>query len=147
MRDIIQHKTVTAQKPRIILITTPPINEYKLEEHYLAKGVSDRSRTAEHTKKYADACKDIGKELDVAVLDIWSIMMAKAGWKEGELLVGSKKVERSKVLDELLVDGKSIAQGGQLSCMLIEGPRPAFSASGIQSLVRVYDGVDLQDVA
>ncbi|KAK3176884.1 hypothetical protein OEA41_008210 [Lepraria neglecta] len=105
LRDIIQHKTVTAQKPRIILITTPPINEYKLEEHYLAKGVSDRSRTAEHTKKYADACKDIGKELDVAVLDIWSIMMAKAGWKEGELLVGSKKVERSKVLDELLVDG------------------------------------------
>lgn len=74
-------------------------------------------------------------------------MMAKAEWKEGEPLVGSKKAERSKVLDELLVDGKPIAQGGQLSCMLIEWPRPAFFTSGIQGLVRIYDGVDLQDVA
>lgn len=107
LRDIVWHKTVTAQKPRLIIITTPPINEYKLEEHYLAAGISDRSRTAANTKKYADACRDIGKELNVTVLDIWSIMMAKAGWKEGEPLVGSKHVERSKILDDLLVDGES----------------------------------------
>ncbi|KAL2047086.1 hypothetical protein N7G274_001105 [Stereocaulon virgatum] len=105
LRDIVRHKTVTAQEPRLIIITTPPINEYKLEEHYLATGFSDRSRTADNTKKYADACRDIGKELSITVLDIWSIMMAKAGWKEGEPLVGSKQVERSKILDDLLVDG------------------------------------------
>lgn len=39
------------------------------------------------------------------VLDLWSIFMRKAGWKEGMSLPGSKKVERSRVLGELLHDG------------------------------------------
>ena len=88
------------------MITPPAVNEYRLEEVWLIKGQTDRTRSAEHTKKYADACRDVGKELNVEVLDIWSIMMAKAGWKDGEPLVGSKKVARNKVLDELLVDGE-----------------------------------------
>ena len=40
------------------------------------------------------------------MLDVWSIFMAKAGWKEGEALIGSKKVERNEVLERLLVDGE-----------------------------------------
>lgn len=54
---------------------------------------------------YADACRDIGKELGVPVLDLWSVFMAEAGWKEGEPLAGSIKNERNKVLEELLHDG------------------------------------------
>ena len=106
LRDIILHSSIKAHKPRIILITTPPVCEYKLAEHNLVQGMKDPNRTAEHTKKYADACRAVGYKLDVTVLDIWAIMMAKTGWKEGDTLIGSKKVERSKVLDELLVDGE-----------------------------------------
>ena len=40
------------------------------------------------------------------VLDVWSTFMAKAGWKEGEQLVGSKKVARNEVLEKLLNDGE-----------------------------------------
>lgn len=40
------------------------------------------------------------------MLDVWSIFMAKAGWKEGEALIGSKKVARNEVLERLLVDGE-----------------------------------------
>lgn len=107
LKAIVQHSKVTAQKPRLILITPPPVNEYRLEECDLLKGLTDPRRTAEHTKKYADATVEVATDLDLAVLEIWSIFMAKAGWKKGEPLVGSKKVARSKVLDNLLVDGES----------------------------------------
>lgn len=107
LRDIMQHPTVTAQHPRIILMTPPPVDEYKLEEHNIVQGLEDPSRTAEYTKKYADACREIGEEQGVAVLDVWSILMAKTGWKSGEPLIGSKKVARSSVLDDLLADGES----------------------------------------
>ena len=116
LKAIVQHPSVTAQKPRLILITPPPVNEYKLEESDLVKGLTDPRRTAEHTKKYADACREVGKELGVAVLDIWSIMMAKAGWREGEPLVGSKEVARNEVLEGLLIDGKLLTEA---RCKLI----------------------------
>ena len=103
--DIVRHPRVIAQKPRVILITPPPVNEYKLEESDLVQGLTDPRRTAENTKRYADATREVGAELGVAVLDIWSIFMAMTGWKEGEPLVGSKKVARSEILEKLLADG------------------------------------------
>ena len=95
-----------AQKPRLILLTPPPVNEYQLEVAELFRGYKDRLRTAEHTKEYADACRQVGAEVGVVVLDVWSIFMAKAGWKEGEPLIGSKKLARNEVLEKLLVDGE-----------------------------------------
>lgn len=72
-----------------------------MDEHQLA----ERQRTAEHTKMYADACYEIGKELGVPVLDLWSVFMAEAGWREGEPLAGSIKIGKNNVLGELLEDG------------------------------------------
>ena len=90
----------------MILLTPPPVNEYQLEAADLAEGRTGPLRSAEHTKKYADACRDVGAEVGVVVLDVWSVFMAKAGWKEGEPLVGSKKVARNEVLERLLSDGE-----------------------------------------
>lgn len=105
LRDILEHSSVVAQKPRLILLTPPPVNEYQLEEDDLVWGMKDPQRSAEHTKKYADACRQVGAEVGVVVLDVWSIFMAKAGWKEGEPLIGSKKIARNQVLDKMLRDG------------------------------------------
>ena len=77
-----------------------------MEAADLVEGRPDPIRSAEHTKKYADACREVGAEVGVVVLDVWSIFMAKAGWKEGEPLVGSKKVARNEVLEKLLSDGE-----------------------------------------
>lgn len=96
MRSLITHETIKAHQPRIILITPGPVDEYQFD---------DQLRTAEHTKMYADACREIGKELGVPVLDLWSIFMAEAGWRKGEPLAGSIKDKRNKVLGELLHDG------------------------------------------
>lgn len=106
LRAILEHSSVLAQKPRLILLTPPPVNEYQLEEADLVKGNIDPLRSAEHTKSYADACRQVGTDFEMVVLDVWSIFMAKAGWKEGEPLAGSKKVARNEVLEKLLNDGE-----------------------------------------
>ena len=51
------------------------------------------------------ACEEAGKEVGVAILDLWSAMMAKTGWKEGDKLVGSKEVPRNDILESMLADG------------------------------------------
>ena len=109
LKAILAHPSVVAQKPRLILLTPPPVNEYQLEEaEPIAQTEENPIRLAEHTKKYADACREVGGELGVVVLDVWSIFMAKAGWKEGQPLVGSKKIARNEVLEKLLNDGERI---------------------------------------
>ncbi len=79
-------------------MTPPPVDEYQL-------GGPDR--TAAHTAKYAHAALELGEELHLPVLDLWTIFMRKAGWQEGSTgaLIGSKDAPRSQVLGELLDDG------------------------------------------
>lgn len=118
LKSIIQHHKIQALstnkhgKPatKIILVTPPPVDEYQLRGFPLLD-----VRSAERTKSYADACAEVGKELGVAVLHLWEIMMKKAGWegKEGEILVGSKKREKSQALEEMLVDGESFSSVNQ----------------------------------
>ncbi|KAJ9639521.1 hypothetical protein H2199_006556 [Coniosporium tulheliwenetii] len=107
LRQLLQHEVVKAHNPRLILITPPPVDEYQLEIADKAKGydTSLQRRTAERTKSYADAAYEVGRELGVTVLDIWTAFMLKAGWKQGKPLLGSSKLPRSPVLSELLYDG------------------------------------------
>ncbi|KAL8689932.1 MAG: hypothetical protein Q9218_004510 [Villophora microphyllina] len=107
LRNIILHPTVVAQKPYLILVTPPPVDEYSLEISDAAKGVIGTRRTAEHTKLYADACKDVGESLSLVVLDLWSIFMKAAGYVPGKPLPGSKKADKNATLHQLLSDGKS----------------------------------------
>lgn len=93
------------------------MDEYRLEEPDPYNRIPERLRTAEHTKRYADACREVGAEVGVVVLDLWSIFMATAGWKGGEPLPGSKKAERNSVLGELLGDGICLApQTNEVPC-------------------------------
>lgn len=107
LQQILQHEAVKAHNPRLILITPPPVDEYQLEIADKAKGydTSLQRRTAERTKSYADTAHEVGRELSVTVLDLWTAFMLKAGWKQGEPLLGSSKLPRSPVLSELLYDG------------------------------------------
>ncbi|KAL8693543.1 MAG: hypothetical protein Q9224_003733 [Gallowayella concinna] len=104
--EIVQHQSVTPHRPRIILVTPPPIDEYALEASDAAKGVLGVRRKAEHTMLYAEACRKVGQDLGLVVLDLWSIFMEAAGYKPGKPLPGSKKVEKNAVLHRLLSDGK-----------------------------------------
>ena len=104
---LIQHPSIQAHRPHIFLITPPPINEYQRTEGGRELGFTELERTAEHTKSYADACRDVGVSLGIPVIDLWNVIMKKAGWSEGDPLPGSMKIAESKYLRSLLSDGTS----------------------------------------
>ncbi len=108
LEAIIKHPVVVAQSPRIILITPPPVDEHQFEPDHGFSGLNQRGRSAEHTKKYAEACRAVGEKLDIPVLDLWTIFMQKAGWKEGEPLPGDMSIAQNHWLKEGLFDGRSI---------------------------------------
>lgn len=98
LRDIVTYEGVQLHDTKIILIVPAPVDEWQLPTE---------ERAAATTAKYAAACREVGQELHLPVLDLWTIFMLKAGWTEGstEPLIGSKIAPKSKVFDELLSDG------------------------------------------
>ena len=97
--------SIVAHNPKILLVTPPPVNEYQLTVRDASKGYTAPQRTAANTQIYADACRKVGEELGLPVVDLWHAFMGKAGWKEGETLTGSRGAERSAILESLLMDG------------------------------------------
>lgn len=91
----------------MILITPPPIDEYMRSAYREANGNSNIDRAASQTAQYASAARDVAKHLGIAVLDIWTIFMQLAGWRQGDkLLPGSKETEPTLIFRELLSDGE-----------------------------------------
>ncbi|KAL3457292.1 GDSL Lipase/Acylhydrolase family protein [Aspergillus heterothallicus] len=105
LRRIVQHPVVRAQNPRILLLTPPPVNQYQLEPFDAAEGVPHPSRTAARTRKYAEAVVQVGGELGVAVVDLWSTFMKSVGWREGDVLVGSRDAPKDEDFEGLFTDG------------------------------------------
>lgn len=81
IRDTIRYPVLQQQgsrKTQIILITPPPVNEHQFER--MPSG--NFLRRAGITSQYARAAAEVGKVTGVAVLDFWTILMRKVGWKE-----------------------------------------------------------------
>jgi len=57
-------------------------------------------------KAYSEVTKEVGKEFGIPVVDAWGAFMKKAGWKEGDELVGTMEKGKNDVLTGLLHDGK-----------------------------------------
>ena len=117
LKEIATHPSIQSHDGiRLIIVTPPPIEETILQAHLLTIGIDVETRNAETTKAYADAARAIGNELGVAILDLWSVFMERAGWKDEDkdkeeggksLLPGSKSLPPNPVLAELLCDGTS----------------------------------------
>lgn len=115
LKKMIQHPLVQAHSPRIILITPPPLDEALCEKLELEIwGIDVVRRRAKVTSQYAQAVRDVGKEMDVAVLDVWSAFMHKVGWASGQPLIGAKGVPQKEELglSTLLVDGLHLTGEG-----------------------------------
>lgn len=80
-------------------------------------GFNGLRRNAETTACYAEAVRQIGKERGIAVCDVWSAMMRRAGWKEGWCgpLPGCEEAPENGVLRGFLSDGKRSEQTSLLS--------------------------------
>jgi len=96
LKAIVRHELVQRQSARVILIVPGPVDEYQLD---------NSQRTAANTKRYADACRQVGQELELPMIDLWSIFMKQAGWDGSSKLAGSKECEKNEALGQLLSDG------------------------------------------
>ncbi|KAJ9633449.1 uncharacterized protein PV06_06755 [Exophiala oligosperma] len=102
LRDIVNHPGIASHDTKIILVTPPPVDEWQL---------GDQERTASNTRAYAAACRQLGRDLGLPTLDLWTMFMTKAGWREDDddrqkkPLIGSKAAPRNQVLADLLSDG------------------------------------------
>lgn len=110
LRAILTHPNILAHNPRIILITTPPVDEYQLKDDHRPDGKVDKGRCAENAHAYAEACRQVGAELiaegaNLAVCDLWSAMMDHAEWKGEYKLPGSLKAEQNSRFSQMLHDG------------------------------------------
>lgn len=108
IQKLIEHPAIKAQSPQIFLITPPPVNEYQHIDTDRQKGFSELRRTAKTTGQYAEACRETGSALGIPVVDIWTAFLKRAGWAEGEPLVGSFARPRSEMFDSFFSDGEFI---------------------------------------
>jgi lysophospholipase L1-like esterase len=105
LRNILNYEGLKMHGTKVILVVPGPLDEWQ---------AGSEQRTAANTAKYATACRQVGEELDVPILDLWTIFMQKAGWEGGSWgsLIGSKAVPKSQVLDNLLSDGLHFTPAG-----------------------------------
>ncbi|TKX24321.1 hypothetical protein C1H76_3425 [Elsinoe australis] len=109
MRAIIRHTSLQQHKPKFILITPPPIDERLCEVTDREKGYSISRRSAAHTATYAEVVRQLGKESNSPVVDLWTAFLQKAGfegpWDGKQELPGSKSLDVNEKLRDLLSDG------------------------------------------
>lgn len=86
-------------KMRLILITPPPMNEVQWDQHCLERNNEKGNRSNESVRKYADCIKDIGRETNIPVADIWSTIMDKVD-------------QENKHLSDFLLDGLHLNTNG-----------------------------------
>jgi hypothetical protein len=85
LKSIITHPKLQERHPRILLVTPPPIDEASsAETEFKKSGNTKPVRSAELTRKYAIAARELGEELgkdptlDVLVIDLWKKIYLEA---------------------------------------------------------------------
>lgn len=104
LRNILTHPSLKHHAPKLLIVTPPPVCEHKMA---LFPEVARFPRRAENTRLYASAAKNVAKELEIPVIDLWTAFMNYARWREPDkrALVGGREAAMSELLGELLVDG------------------------------------------
>lgn len=110
--SIINHSLVKAQSPHIILFTNPPVEETVLLDINKKNGSADEIRRAKDAKEYAEKTKEVGKEYNLPVLDVWTAFMNATGWDGHGALPGSEEAGKNETLADLLHDGLHLSPRG-----------------------------------
>ncbi|KAK5664183.1 hypothetical protein OQA88_399 [Cercophora sp. LCS_1] len=75
---IITHPNIIAHKPKIFLITPPPLDEIRLTALDLAAGHHKATRHAKISSTYSDAVRQVATEHGVTLVDLWKALMDRA---------------------------------------------------------------------
>jgi lysophospholipase L1-like esterase len=144
LRAIVNHPLVRAHPDiGLILITPPPVDERKslsCDKVKDPKCGDVHRRRAPVTAAYAQAVRDLGRETDLPVIDLWTAMIAKAGGTapgDDDLIVGDAAAPVSVDLQNLLEDGLHLSAAGYRVLYselmaLIEKRWPELTPAGMQ---------------
>ncbi|KAF4423766.1 GDSL Lipase Acylhydrolase family [Fusarium acutatum] len=107
VRRVLNWEGVRLHKTKVLLVTSSPVEEYRLPH--------DRKGRADRVAMYADAIRDIGKQENVPVVDLWTAMMRTANQEDnvvGGILPGSSRTVPSMELGRLCYDGLHLNEEG-----------------------------------
>ncbi|KAJ8098787.1 SGNH hydrolase-type esterase domain-containing protein [Lipomyces tetrasporus] len=87
---------------KIVIVGPGPYNH-----HQWVIGREDRAieRTTLRAREYCDAAIEVAKELNVAMVPLWYLIMADLGWKEGDPVYGLAELPAKNPLTSYLNDG------------------------------------------
>lgn len=113
LTSIITHPTITSHKPKILLVTPPPLDEIHLTKLDLASGHPSATRKAKNSAAYSQAVRDIAAEHSdtVTLIDLWKGLMDRAVEKtpgfdpSSGVMLGDPECGLRGYLEHLLPDG------------------------------------------
>ncbi|KAL5710272.1 GDSL esterase/lipase wdl1 [Ranunculus cassubicifolius] len=80
MRKIALHLKSLSEKTRIIFLTCPPVNEEYLRKNQ-SSFLSELKRSSEDCGKYSQACIEVGRDVGIKVIDLWTAFQKKDNWE------------------------------------------------------------------
>lgn len=112
LTKIVTHPRITAHKPKILLVTPPPLDEIKVKVLNMAAGHSQAVRTSANSAAYSEVARQVARENPgVISIDLQKAIMDKAielspgDYQVGGSVLGSPENGKSGALNELLPDG------------------------------------------
>ncbi|TVY48921.1 Isoamyl acetate-hydrolyzing esterase 1-like protein [Lachnellula cervina] len=120
MHAILNHASIKAHNPTILLVTPPILNEVHLEAEDSKRGYPTLTRHQSYTEQYVKAVREIAEEYKdqkVILVDLWAAMMKEGarltpGFVEGGGMLGSKEKGDSEGLRKLVADGLHLTGAG-----------------------------------
>lgn len=129
LETIINHPHIQAHKPKILLVTPPPLDEIKATKMDMEKGFPQCIRTSATSASYSETVRQITRENpDVTLIDLWkglmdrAIEMAPHDYQSGGPWLGSPENGKQGGLDVLLPDG--LHMNGEAYQILYELVKP-----------------------
>ncbi|GER55803.1 SGNH hydrolase-type esterase superfamily protein [Striga asiatica] len=79
MEKIYLHLKSLSEKTRLIFLTSPPVNETMIHEHF-GNAHDNQDRTNETCHIYAEALVELCRKLDIKVINLWTAVQQREDW-------------------------------------------------------------------
>lgn len=107
LRYIARYKGVKQHTTRVVLSTPPAVEEYRLPH--------DGRGRAERIARYAEAVREVGRELFLPVIDLWAALLKHTGHDLNACVSGDTRVPGSIELSPSVELGRFLSDGLHLN--------------------------------
>ena len=129
LTKIVTHPNVLAHKPKILLVTPPPMDQIKVTKLDKEEGHISAIRTFDISASYSEKAREVARENpSVILVDLWQAIMDKAiamapnDYQAGGPWLGSPENGKQGGLHQLLPDG--LHMSGDAYRVLYEQVKP-----------------------